>query len=108
MWNINKIKKLNEYMGKHFGAGKNLVGDDVGYLGFIEKSFMNINNDNINHPKHYTYGDIECIEVTQHMPFLDGNAIKYIWRHRYKNGAEDIKKAIWYLNRILKKEYEND
>ena len=59
-------------------------------------------------PDHYKKGAIECINVTEHLPFLDGNAIKYIWRHKYKNGAEDIKKAIWYCKRILKKDYGID
>lgn len=68
----------------------------------------NKNNDPINHPSHYTMGGIECIQITEHLPFLDGNAIKYIWRHRYKNGAEDIKKAIWYLKRILKTQYNEE
>ena len=62
-------------------------------------------SDNVNHPKHYTYGPIECIEVVQHMPYLDGNAIKYLWRHRHKNGKEDLEKAIWYIKRIIEREY---
>lgn len=58
-------------------------------------------NDNINHPKHYTNhpSGIECIQITQHMNFCLGNAIKYIWRADLKNDAiEDLKKAIWYIN----------
>ena len=57
-------------------------------------------NDNIEHPKHYTShpSGIECIEVTRHMGFNLGNAIKYIWRADLKNDAiEDLKKAVWYL-----------
>ena len=66
--------------------------------------------DTINHPPHYNSGKakcvcgrrIECIDVTREMNFPLGNAIKYIWRSEHKNGAEDIKKAIWYLNDYLK------
>ena len=57
-------------------------------------------NDNIEHPKHYTShpSGIECIQITRHMGFNLGNAIKYIWRADLKNDAlEDLEKAIWYL-----------
>ena len=57
--------------------------------------------DNINHPAHYTAQPVECIEMTEHLPFNAGNAIKYLWRYKDKNGAEDLKKARWYLNREL-------
>lgn len=56
--------------------------------------------DNVNHPKHYTShpSGVECIEVTKHMNFNRGNAIKYIWRAGDKgNEIEDLKKSIWYL-----------
>ena len=57
-------------------------------------------NDNIKHPKHYTShpSGIECIQITRHMGFNLGNAIKYIWRADLKNDAlEDLEKAVWYL-----------
>ena len=57
-------------------------------------------NDNIEHPRHYTShpSGIECIQITRHMGFNLGNAIKYIWRADLKNDAlEDLEKAIWYL-----------
>ena len=55
-------------------------------------------------PKHYTShpSGIECIEVTQHMNFNLGNAVKYIWRNGLKDGEpslDDLDKAIWYLNK---------
>lgn len=60
-------------------------------------------NDPVNHPKHYTNhpSGIECIQITQHMNFLMGNAMKYLWRADLKNGVEDLKKAVWYLNREI-------
>jgi hypothetical protein len=66
--------------------------------------------DNVNHPNHYTKGGIECIEAikaaTEGLVGMEavctGNAIKYLWRWKWKNGPEDIKKAIWYLQRLLK------
>lgn len=48
-----------------------------------------MNNDNVNHPSHYTSGPFECIELTSRYPFLGGNAIKYAYRWQDKNGLED-------------------
>lgn len=60
-------------------------------------------DDSINHPKHYTEhpSGIECIQIVEHMSFLRGNAMKYLWRADHKNGLEDLKKARWYLEREI-------
>ena len=67
--------------------------------------------DAVDHPKHYTShpSGIECIQITEHMGFNLGNAVKYIWRADLKNDAiEDLKKARWYLDReIAKREKQN-
>lgn len=57
----------------------------------------------VNHPKHYTGhpSGIECIQITEHMGFCLGNAMKYIWRADLKNGVEDLKKAVWYIEREI-------
>lgn len=62
-------------------------------------------NDSVNHPKHYNDhpSGVECIVITEHMNFCLGNAMKYIWRASLKNGPEDLRKAIWYLNRELER-----
>lgn len=63
-----------------------------------------MSNDNVNHPKHYTShpSGIECIQVTEHMDFCIGNAIKYLWRAGGKNDeVEDLEKAIWYIQRKI-------
>ena len=63
-------------------------------------------HDVINHPKHYTAhpSGIECIQITEHMGFNLGNAVKYIWRSDLKNDAiEDLKKARWYIDREIQK-----
>lgn len=64
-----------------------------------------VNDESINHPKHYTShpSGIEVIQITEHMNFCLGNAIKYILRHEHKGGIEDLKKAIWYINREITK-----
>jgi hypothetical protein len=61
----------------------------------------NREKDNIN-PEHYTQG-IECIDyiTSKNMSFLEGNVVKYVTRYKMKNGLEDLKKAQWYLNRII-------
>lgn len=65
-------------------------------------------------PLHYRSGDIECIEAIkapmtqdEFLGYLRGNCIKYLWRYRQKNGAEDLRKAQWYLNRLIN-EFEYD
>ena len=63
--------------------------------------------DNVNHPAHYEAStSIECIEAMELMfgeqavyDFCLCNAYKYIWRHKNKNGLEDLDKAEWYLNK---------
>ena len=63
-------------------------------------------HDPVNHPKHYTEhpSGIECIQITEHMNFCLGNAVKYIWRADLKHDAiEDLEKAIWYIQRELDK-----
>lgn len=60
----------------------------------------------VDKPKHYTEhpSGIECIQVTEHMGFNLGNAIKYIWRCDLKQDAiEDLKKAKWYIDREIDK-----
>lgn len=65
--------------------------------------------DPVNRPAHYTSGGIECIDAMQAAfgaevvkDFCLCNAFKYLWRHRNKNGVEDLKKARWYLNRLIR------
>lgn len=67
---------------------------------------MSGEHDPVNHPKHYTAhpSGIECIQITEHMCFNLGNAVKYIWRADLKHDAiEDLRKAKWYIERELQK-----
>ncbi len=62
--------------------------------------------DNVNNPKHYTAhpSGIEAIQITEHMNFCLGNAMKYIWRADLKHDAiEDLEKARWYLDREIER-----
>jgi hypothetical protein len=63
-------------------------------------------DDIVNHPPHYTThpSGIECIDVTKHMDFCLGNAMKYLWRAGEKDETktvEDLKKAVWYINKKI-------
>ena len=65
-----------------------------------------MSDDPVNHPAHYTEhpSGIECIQITEHMGFNLGNAVKYIWRCDLKLDAiEDLKKAKWYIEREIAK-----
>lgn len=58
----------------------------------------------VDHPEHYTDhpSGVECIDITEHMSFNLGNAIKYIWRSDLKsNTLQDLEKAIWYIKREI-------
>ena len=64
--------------------------------------------DNVEHPKHYTNGSIECIDAMVAafgkeavMVYCRVNAFKYIWRSDLKGRVEDIQKAAWYLRKYL-------
>jgi hypothetical protein len=62
--------------------------------------------DNVEHPAHYTShpSGVECIQVTEHMNFCIGNAVKYLWRAGLKGDAvEDLKKARWYIDREIQR-----
>ncbi len=74
----------------------------------VEEHSEDAKADPVNRPAHYTSGGIECIDAMQAAfgaeavkDFCLCNAFKYLWRHRNKNGVEDLKKARWYLNRLI-------
>ena len=65
--------------------------------------------DNVNHPSHYTKGKVECLDALESATIgksgieavCVANIVKYLWRYEEKNGLEDVKKAQFYLNRLL-------
>ena len=88
---------------------EDIPGPDPGDYGFapveVEKD---TSNDVVNHPAHYTQGGIECIEAIkasmteeEFRGYLKGCQMKYMWRYRLKGGVEDLKKARWYLDRLI-------
>lgn len=66
-------------------------------------------SDKVNHPAHYNQGAVECIDaleaatanLTGGEAFATASAIKYLWRWKQKGGAEDLKKARWYIDRLI-------
>ena len=72
---------------------------------FLEEMMDKIN------PNHYKRGKIECIDAIESATinldgvesYLVGNIIKYLWRYDEKNGIEDLRKAKWYLEFLIKK-----
>jgi len=64
--------------------------------------------DPVNHPEHYTSGNIECLDAIKsalgdnYKYYVQGNVLKYIWRFNHKNGLEDLKKARFYLDDLIK------
>ena len=64
-------------------------------------------SDMVNHPPHYNQKGIECIDAIEAATdigfeyYLQGNIMKYLWRYRYKDGSQDLKKALWYLNKLI-------
>lgn len=70
-----------------------------------EASHTSVETNAVNHPPHYTGhpSGVECIEITEHMNFNVGNAVKYLWRADLKNGIEDLEKAEWYVQREIRR-----
>jgi len=80
----------------------------------IRKRYREVGNimrkqkeDMVNNPPHYNKSGVETIDAIKAMTddgyeyYLQGNIMKYLWRYRYKNGVEDLKKAQWYLNELI-------
>ena len=75
-----------------------------------------VKTDNVNRPKHYTQGKVECIDAIESatmglvgiVAVCVANVIKYVWRFALKNGIEDLDKADYYLQRLRKKVRERD
>lgn len=84
------------------------AADHGGMRGLRDERGEMTEHDPVEHPRHYTShpSGIECIEITRHMGFNLGNAVKYIWRADLKDNAiEDLRKARWYIDdEIAKRE----
>lgn len=99
---VNSLNKGMSDLGMVGDFVKNVNYEKLSDKLIDEKDFE---EDKINHPKHYTNhpSGVECIQITEHMNFNLGNALKYIWRSDLKNGVEDLKKAAWYIQREIER-----
>lgn len=109
-------KDLSEAGGKFFIGDvpyNFYIGTDVEIL---KDSETETTSDPVNHPSHYTQGKYEVIEViedaTKNLTGIKAvclaNVLKYVLRFQYKNGLQDLKKANWYLNRLIKEVEKDD
>ena len=73
-------------------------------------------SDPVNHPDHYTGGSIECIDaieaavadLTGPQAVSTGAALKYLWRWKVKGGVTDLRKAQWYIDRLIQNEVASE
>jgi len=99
--------KSNGGRGHDWGANRTFKAtfrlvDEPPQADSFEAAFVGA--DMVNHPPHYTDhpSGVECIQITEHMNFCRGNAVKYIWRAGEKGDEiEDLKKARWYIDREI-------
>ena len=85
------------------------IDDEVQSINDQYAEIEQVRQDMINHPSHYTQGKVECIDALESATIgksgieavCVANIIKYLWRYEEKNGIEDVKKAQFYLNRLL-------
>lgn len=99
-------KNSEDAKPKRRTLGVSNLTDDI--TEYAEKYLEAVKPDPVNSPAHYTSGGIEYIDAMQAAfgdeavkDFCLCNAFKYLWRHRNKNGVEDLKKARRYLNRLI-------
>lgn len=111
-WRIAMVN--NGIISKTFVDTFNGGLNEEAYRELFETPKPETENDNVNHPSHYTQGSIECIdaieasmEPAEFRGAMKANIIKYLWRYEYKNGLEDLKKARFYLERMITS-YEKD
>jgi hypothetical protein len=102
------IKKDRYYDNRDYEFKKEDLGCTL-IRDFPERDKPNFDWDVVNKPKHYRVGgEIECIDyIYQQLgaegikTYLEGNILKYMHRWRFKNGVEDLKKARWYLDKLI-------
>lgn len=96
---------LDRIHEKFYGVARNDITDKEWDAEIDKKA-----DERVNHPAHYTRGNIETIEIIKEITgeryggYLVGNIIKYISRYKFKNGVEDLKKARWYMEELIKLE----
>jgi hypothetical protein len=96
------------FKGSHTYERDSLTAPIPKTIGDVIKQSMDRNQSTmVNHPPHYTQhpSGVECIQITEHMSFCLGNAVKYIWRSglKSKDPIMDLEKAAFYINREIQR-----
>lgn len=100
---IQKYKAQQDKVTKYHNDAANITKA----MSAIGVSMKNENNDKVNNPAHYTAGGIETLDyikakVKDYPSYAAGNILKYVSRYEHKNGIEDLKKAQFYLDDLIK------
>ena len=118
-----KSRKLNEAVNAHCTkCGRNSLDVVISPKGICTRCITTeatcyserkppVGDDPVNHPSHYNShpSGVEVIRITEHMGFCLGNAVKYILRADHKgNAIEDLKKAVWYIQREIERRDTSD
>ena len=119
IWSENKIELVRDYFSdgvdieeRYAESVKDEVPDEEvpkELCPAVEKFKKLLDDTMVNHPLYYTAGKVECIDALEAATtglhgieaVCTANAIKYLWRHQRKNGVQDLKKAIFYIERLI-------
>ena len=120
-YDFGSVSSMTEYLDAWDGSARIVwqrpqqpeslpfIDDEVQSINDQYAEIEQVRQDMINHPSHYTQGKVECIDALESATIgksgieavCVANIIKYLWRYEEKNGIEDVKKAQFYLNRLL-------
>lgn len=107
-WSMRQLQAYQNLVTSNGSLEKASEGQRTNKLSDLSQA-----KEHVNHPEHYKTGKFECIDIMAETQGIDAvqsfcvcNAFKYLYRHKKKNGTEDISKAIWYLNKYLELEKE--
>ena len=118
IWQHDSQWSMSQLLDENYREGSNDLSHDILWKRDQDEPFLTpectLNDqysekDNVNHPSHYTKGKVECIDALESATIgksgieavCVANVIKYLWRYEQKNGLEDVKKAQFYLNRLV-------
>ena len=111
--NCKHVRNLQTlYTGLKCGnQNSDMYGEYIDSHNYCKKfePFVEQSPDPVNHPSHYTQGKVECIDALESATVnkkgieavCTANIIKYLWRYEDNNGLEDLKKAEFYLNKLI-------
>jgi len=101
-WDALRKKHGSELLDKYEKYLEERTIDEENLANLLQYQCM------VENPPHYNAGSIECIEAIKasmstesYTGYLKGNVQKYVWRYEDKNGVEDLRKAQWYLNKLI-------